>query len=68
MKKLSIIILALFCIANQGNAQNRFNVYQENVVINEIRTSDVDSITVTEAEPHVVSFWQNGSVSHSYNT
>ena len=33
MKKLYIIILALFCIAWQGNAQSSFNVYQGDVVL-----------------------------------
>ena len=68
MKKLSLIILALLGMTYQIQAQNTFNVHQEDVVIKKIRTSDVDSITVTEAEPHIVSFWQNGSVSQSYNT
>ena len=68
MKKLSFIILALLGILFPVNAQNRFNIYQENVVIKQIRTSDVDSITVSETSPHIVSFWHKGSVSHSFDT
>lgn len=68
MKKLSLIIVALFCITYQSQAQNCFNIFQENVILKKIQTSEVDSITVTETEPHIVSFWHNGSVSQSYNT
>ena len=68
MKKLSIIILALFCIAWQGKAQSCFNVYQGETVLKSIPTSEVDSIGVSETAPHIVSFWQNGSVLQSYYT
>ena len=68
MKKLYFTILALLGILFSVNAQSRFNIYQKNVVIKQIPTSDVDSITVSETTPHIVSFWQNGSVSHSFDT
>ena len=68
MKKLSIIILALFCIAWQGKAQSCFNVYQGETVLKSIPTSEVDSIAVSETVPHIVTFWQNGSVLQSYYT
>ena len=68
MKKLSIIILALFCIAWQGKAQSCFNVYQGETVLKSIPTSEVDSIGVSETVPHIVTFWQNGSVLQSYYT
>ena len=56
------------CIMLQSNAQSSFNVYQGNVVLKSIPTSQVDSITVSEAEPRIVSFWHDGSVLQSYYT
>ena len=68
MKKLYIVLLSLFCMTVQGLAQNCFNVYQEKVVLKQIPVSEVDSISVTEATPHVVTFWHAGSAIQSYNT
>ena len=68
MKRLSLIILTLFCIVFHSTAQNCFNIFQDNIVLKKIPTSQVDSITVSETTPHIVSFWRNGSVLQSYNT
>ena len=58
--------LALFTVTFQGMAQKYLNVYQDNVVIKRIPSSDIDSIRVTDSTPRTVEMWRNGSVFLSY--
>jgi formylglycine-generating enzyme required for sulfatase activity len=60
------VCLALFTVVFQGMAQKYLNVYQDNVVIKRIPSSDIDSIRVTDSNPRTVEMWRNGSVFLSY--
>ena len=68
MKRCFFICLALFASNMQGFAQKFLNVYQDNVVIKQISTTEIDSISVTETEPHIISMWSNGNVSLTYTS
>lgn len=58
--------LALYAVTFQCIAQKYLNVYQDNVVIKRIPSSDIDSISVTDSNPRTVEMWHNGSVFFSY--
>ena len=68
MKRCFFICLALFASNMQGFAQKFLNVYQDNVVIKQISTTEIDSISVTETEPSIISMWSNGNVSLTYTS
>ena len=68
MKRCFFISLALLASNMQGFAQKFLNIYQDRVVIKQISTTEIDSISVTETEPSIISMWSNGNVSLTYTS
>ena len=66
MKKVLLTSIALFVCCLQTEAQKYFHIFQDGLVIKKILFSDVDSISVTEQEPHTINMWSNGSILQSY--
>ena len=64
--KISILIFACFAFILPTEAQKYLNVYQDNVVIKRIPSSEIDSISVSSSEPHIVEMWYNGSIFQTY--
>ena len=67
MKKIFSIITVLLSFGLQGFAQQYINLYQDDVVIKQYSTEEIDSMSVSETEPRIISFWRDGSVFHTYN-
>ena len=69
MRKLHLILTALFAIAMQGHAQKFIDFYQEGQVTRSLLTSDIDSITITGAEPSMrrINIWRSGKVTESFS-
>ena len=67
MKKIFSIITVFLSVCLQGFAQQYINLYQDDVVIKQYSTEEIDSMSVSETEPRIVSFWRDGSVFQTYN-
>ena len=67
MKKIFSIITVFLSVCLQGFAQQFINLYQDNVVIKQYSTEEIDSMSVSETEPRIVSFWRDGDVFQTYN-
>ena len=67
MKKTFSIITVFLSVCLQGFAQQYINLYQDDVVIKQYSTEEIDSMSVSETEPRIVSFWRDGSVFQTYN-
>jgi len=67
MKKIFSIITVFLSVCLQGFAQQFINLYQDDVVIKQYSTEEIDSMSVSETEPRIVSFWRDGSVFQTYN-
>ena len=69
MRKLHLILTALFAIAMQGHAQKFIDFYQEGQVTRSLLTSDIDSITITGAELSMrrINIWRSGKVTESFS-
>ena len=67
MKKILSIITVLLSFSLQGFAQQYINLYQDDVVIKQYSTEEIDSMSITETEPRIISFWRDGSVFQTYN-
>ena len=67
MKKIFSIIIVLLSVCLQGFAQQYINLYQDDVVIKQYSTEEIDSMSVSETEPRIVSFWRDGDVFQTYN-
>ena len=65
MKKL-IIPTILMLVTIEAAAQKYFDIYQNDVVIERIDASNVDSISITESEPIYVNFYHDNSVFLTY--
>ena len=68
MKRWFFICLVMLASGTQGFAQQYLNVYQDKVVIKQISTTEIDSISVTETEPRIISMWSNGDVCFTYTS
>lgn len=66
MKKIISFFTLAFAICICASAQSYLNVYQDNVVISQISYDDIDSLSVTKTEPHIISLWSKGEVFQSY--
>ena len=67
MQKIFSIITVFLSVCLQGFAQQFINLYQDNVVIKQYSTEEIDSMSVSETEPRIVSFWRDGDVFQTYN-
>ena len=67
MKKIISIITVFLSVCLHGFAQQYINLYQDDVVIKQYSTEEIDSMSVSETEPRIVSFWRDGSVFQTYN-
>lgn len=67
MKKIFSIITVLLSFSLQGFAQQYINLYQDDVVIKQYSTEEIDSMSITETEPRIVSFWRDGDAFQTYN-
>ena len=67
MKKIFSIITVFLSVCLQGFAQQYINLYQDDVVIKQYSTEEIDSMSVSETEPRIVSFWRDGDVFQTYN-
>ena len=67
MKKIFSIITVFLSVCLQGFAQQYINLYQDDVVIKQYSTEEIDSMSVSETEPRIISFWRDGSVFQTYN-
>jgi len=67
MKKIFSIITVFLSVCLQGFAQQFINLYQDDVVIKQYSTEEIDSMSVSETEPRIVSFWRDGDVFQTYN-
>lgn len=67
MKKIFSIITVFLSVCFQGFAQQFINLYQDDVVIKQYSTEEIDSMSVSETEPRIVSFWRDGDVFQTYN-
>ena len=52
----------------QGSAKQFLNIYQDAVVVNQISTAEIDSISVTGTELRSVNMWRDGNVFLSYKS
>lgn len=68
MKKWFYICLALLSVSIQGTAQQYLNIYQDNVIIKQLSTAEVDSISVTETDPRIIRLWFGGEVILTYTS
>ena len=50
----------------QATAHQYLNFYQDKVVLKQISTEEIDSMSVTETEPRTINLWHNGEVFLSY--
>ncbi|WP_146739342.1 fibronectin type III domain-containing protein [Pseudoprevotella muciniphila] len=67
MKKIySLLVLSLF-VGLQCFGQRYIKLYQDDVVIKQLSTEEIDSISITETEPHIVNFWYDGKIFLNYN-
>lgn len=64
--RIAFLILACFAIVCQCKAQKYLNVYQDDEIIQQIPSFDIDSISVTTTEPRMIKMWRNGNVFLSY--
>ena len=68
MKKIySLLIISLF-VGLQCFGQQYINLYQDDVLINQLSTEEIDSMSITETEPHIINFWYDGKIFLSYNS
>ena len=68
MKKFSSIFVVFLAMSIQSFAQQFLNIYQDKVVIRQISTEEIDSMSVVEAEPRIISMWKNGKVFLTYTS
>lgn len=68
MMKRITILLALFALTLQGMAQKYLDIYQDGVVIKSISAAEVDSISISETQPRIISFYRDGGVFVSYSS
>ena len=68
MKKIFYLFIVLLSVCQQSFGQQYINIYQDAVVIKQLSTDEVDSMSVTETEPRIVSFWFGGEVFLTYNS
>ena len=64
--RISFFFLVLFAGVSPSLAQKYLNIYQDNIVIQRIASSDIDSISFTSSIPRTVELWYNGRVFQSY--
>ncbi len=50
----------------QDLARQYLNIYQDDVVIKQVPTTEIDSIDVSETEPRYVNVWRNGNIVLTY--
>lgn len=67
MKKIFSLFAVLLSFSIQGLAQQYINLYQDDVVIRQLNTEEIDSMSVTETEPNMINFWYDGKIFLSYN-
>ena len=68
MKKIIFICVAFLTVSIPGFAQQFLNIYQDKVVIKQISTEEIDSMSVVEAEPRIISMWKGGEVFLTYTS
>ena len=68
MKKIFYLFIVLLSVCQQSFGQQYINIYQDAVVIKQLSTDEVDSMSVSETEPRIVSFWFGGEVFLTYNS
>ena len=64
--RITFLLLFLSAFTFQCGAQKYLNVYQDNIVIKRIPTTEIDSISVTQSTPRTVNMWYNGYIFLSY--
>jgi len=67
MKKIFSLFVVLLSFSIQGFAQQYINLYQDDVVIKQYSTEEIDSMSITETEPRIISFWCDGEAFQTYN-
>ena len=67
MKKIFSLFVILLSFSIQGFAQQYINLYQDDVVIKQYSTEEIDSMSITETEPRIISFWCDGEAFQTYN-
>ena len=68
MKKIySLLIISLF-VGLQCFGQQYINLYQDDVIIKKLSTEEIDSMSITETEPHIINFWYDGEIFLNYNS
>ena len=68
MRKIFIILTALFAIATQGMAQKFIDVYQKGKVAGSFFSADIDSINISgiDSSSRRINFWRAGNLSNSF--
>ena len=68
MRKIFIILTALFAIATQSMAQKFIDVYQKGKVAGSFFSADIDSISIsgTDSSSRRIHFWRAGNLSNSF--
>ena len=68
MRKIFIILTALFAIATQSMAQKFIDVYQKGKVAGCFFSADIDSISIsgTDSSSRRIHFWRAGNLSNSF--
>ena len=67
MKKIFYLYVFLL-VSTQSFSQQYINLYQDDVVVKQFSTEEIDSVTIAENEPRIISFWHEGEVLQTYNS
>ena len=68
MKKIFSLFVIFMFVGFQCFGQRYINLYQDNVIIKQLPTEEIDSMNITETEPHIINFWYDGKIFLSYNS
>ena len=68
MKKIFSLFVIFMFVGFQCFGQQYINLYQDDVLINQLSTEEIDSMSITETEPHIINFWYDGEIFLNYNS